>query len=1337
MCRFQWVKAIFTTPSALFLPIALGMVIGSMSGKGEAPRPMKPMRRLLLAFLALAGVGFIVVLGWQLAKPSVAEYARRRAVDELARVFASEARVRRVAFRFVPPRLELDELEIGSRAEILRIGKAVLRLLPFASVLQRRPVFDLEADGVFVDVTKLPAGKKKEQEEGQGRGNAMEKVPALRLRRARLGNARVLLPGGDAPFEVGAGALELRVGTRPGGRLAGRARVEGLRVGRAGETLELGELRLTLVRTAVGFRVDLLRLEAPAIRIAASNESRAPLRHAVKVDADLAQLARLDPVLAGLAGKLEIEAKLDGRLEDPAASAELRARGLAWRGENLDALEANLAWQGGRAEVRSARALGYGGEIALTGSISPAGAKPFELRGEWKSVDVRRVVAAGGASISRAVTTSGKVSADGALEPLAVAASGSGRFTTDTGVDIDWDGKGRATRAEHAIQLNATEGTANVLHADVSAGAGRRLEGKVDVELGDTTRLGPLLGAGELPPMAGRLTAAARLSGTTEQPELSGNVAGRDVGALGVRFTRIDGSFRVDRERFESAGIEIGVGQGMARASGTIGLAPGVANAWQAEIRDVAVTEAGAIARALGRDQQDTIRVLMDTLPLTAGSLSATGRGSGPWSAATVKADATIDGLGIGEERFERLQVAAGATFPRWNAALELVHLDDERLSARLSGDAARTLAAEIDSTRWSLGGFGVARRTRLSGEVSLQARLAGPPAALDGNATAVLRALRWNERTLGDTTIHAEARRGEWSLGGALLDGALRAQARVVPGGTFAIDAELADAHLAPVLSEDPTLIVDASGSLHLAGRFDAPRRLGGEVELSRLLIATGSFRAEAPETIRIAARDGVFAIESFHLQGSGTELNVTGTADTSGAVKLSARGNGSLQLLEALGRPIESMRGAFTLELDLQAAPGTAPELAGSLELSDAALDVGLTFGPTETNALLRFEHSAVRIERLDGRLGGGTFTLGGSLDLAAGPALTWKIVEVSTGLVPSLEHEISGAGTLDGTWDELELGGELDIVRALYDRRIEIRDFLPSFRRELAKAPDEDETAPQRVLRLDLHAVAPDELFIDNNFARIEAQADLRVSGVSERPQLAGRIQVISGEVYFRKRTFEVRTAVLDFRPELGLEGFLNVIAESEIQTPEATYSVVLQVTGRTDDPRVVMSADDPSLTQNDIVSLIAFGRTAAQLQKEGGGVGVGDLLQLAPGGGYAEKVQRGTAKLLRVDRFEIEPAFSRTTGEFEPQLSVGKNFTEDLSATLASTFGVASRQVLELGYRVTPRISLLGGWESESQNQGSAFSAGARFRFAFRDTPGFSLLHGPGARGSHAR
>jgi hypothetical protein len=114
-----------------------------------------------------------------------------------------------------------------------------------------------------------------------------------------------------------------------------------------------------------------------------------------------------------------------------------------------------------------------------------------------------------------------------------------------------------------------------------------------------------------------------------------------------------------------------------------------------------------------------------------------------------------------------------------------------------------------------------------------------------------------------------------------------------------------------------------------------------------------------------------------------------------------------------------------------------------------------------------------------------------------------------------------------------------------------------------------------------------------------------------------------------------------------------------------------------------------------------------------------------------GRVSEGVESGAESFLRVDRIEIEPAFSSTTGAFEPQVKISKNFGDDLAASLATTLGVDLQRALNLEYRLTDRTSLLGTWESESEGQAGAFGGGVKFRREFRRIPGFSLL-GPAGK-----
>jgi autotransporter translocation and assembly factor TamB len=251
------------------------------------------------------------------------------------------------------------------------------------------------------------------------------------------------------------------------------------------------------------------------------------------------------------------------------------------------------------------------------------------------------------------------------------------------------------------------------------------------------------------------------------------------------------------------------------------------------------------------------------------------------------------------------------------------------------------------------------------------------------------------------------------------------------------------------------------------------------------------------------------------------------------------------------------------------------------------------------------------------------------------------------------------------------------------------------------------------------------APGDLYVENNLTRLEGRAHLSLTGTAAHPVLDGRVEALDGEVYLRGRTFELLGATVDFRPDLGLVAALNIAAESLIDTPDATYVVTVRVTGTTVDPRVVLTSDDPSLSQTDIATLIAFGRTTAQMRQQGGG---SFSLSGALANPIANLLGTQAERVLPIDRIEFEPTFSTTTGAFEPQLTLGKDLTQDLAASVGQTFGVSSRTRVEVNYRLGPRVWALGSWESQTETEAGAWAGGVRTRYEFWRLTPYTLIGG---------
>jgi translocation and assembly module TamB len=342
-------------------------------------------------------------------------------------------------------------------------------------------------------------------------------------------------------------------------------------------------------------------------------------------------------------------------------------------------------------------------------------------------------------------------------------------------------------------------------------------------------------------------------------------------------------------------------------------------------------------------------------------------------------------------------------------------------------------------------------------------------------------------------------------------------------------------------------------------------------------------------------------------------------------------------------------------------------------------------------------------------------------GSLDLIQGADLSWQLQDVGVSAANGLEARLSGKGTFAGSWDDLLLRGHIEVVNALYDRDLGFGDLLQWLTRQLFPQV-ESARAGDVPVRLDLVIYSRGGVYLDNNIAKGEMWLDLHLTGSVAQPSLAGRIGILDAEVFYQGRTFTVLGGSIDFRDPGRINPVLNISAESRVSTPDTDYIVSVIVTGTAERPRVQFSADDPALSQNDVLSLVAFGRTGSQLRRESASVSpTATALALLPTGG----VEKQVSTLLGVDRFEVSATQARDTGAIEPRVTVGKDITEQLRASVWTSFGVQSRQAVQLEYRWTRRISLLGSWESQTQQSAGAFGGAVKFRFEYWRVP-FSLL-----------
>ena len=588
-----------------------------------------------------------------------------------------------------------------------------------------------------------------------------------------------------------------------------------------------------------------------------------------------------------------------------------------------------------------------------------------------------------------------------------------------------------------------------------------------------------------------------------------------------------------------------------------------------------------------------------------------------------------------------------------------------------------------------------------------------------------VLKDVAVDSRKAGDVRVQVASAQNGWTLEVRTSSDKVRVDGTVkdTAGYPFDVQAKVQNADFATVLSPGTNLAAKMEGTLSVQGRLSDPlHSLDAELRIPVLDISRGKEGLRAPSPIVIRGKAGRFQIESFRLEGALGEVSATGGFELNGTAKVSVNAGVDAAVLELMGEVVTSANGRVTLNANVEHAVDGAWDLRGQGNLDNLAIDIGLPFGLTETSGSFTMRQNQIDISKLHGKIGGGDFDVSGAVDLAKGPDVHWQFSEISTGILADLEDRVSGKGDFKGTWAEPAVDGHITIISLLYDRDIGLTDLVPSFRRQVSPPQPSSQGL---AIKLDIRVTANDGIYIDTPFAKAEFRTDLHVTGSTNQPLIDGRVEALSGQVIVGRATLDVQEGVVEFNNQPNINPTLSFSATTDVRTTTTSSFITARVTGTLDNFRVYLTADDPTLTETDIVSLLTLGKTAAQLQSEGGGVALGDILALAPSL-YGRQVSRNITRILPVDRFEIEPAFSPITGSFEPVLTLGKNLTEQLQASVSTTFGAQTRNAAQLDYRLTPRISLQGTWTSRTESGAGSFGGDIKFRREFRRMPCFSLL-----------
>jgi autotransporter translocation and assembly factor TamB len=1256
-----------------------------------------PMKRLwLIALLVL--VSAALVLWWYWA--AAVELARRDIQATLTRRFGLPAEIRHLDVSLWPPRIHIEGVTLGGDPLVLRLGELTLRLAPLSTVAEARPVVTLAATSLFVDATRLSRRDTREP--------SRFALPAFRVGGMKVLDARVRFPIGDEVGELFVERTQARLeSSLLRTRLSAGVKLDGCALSRLEETLDLGEVRVIGEMDGHGIVLSQASLNAPgrSIEITGTDSDL----HKIRAELDVHDLVIIDDDFSVYSGAGRASGSIHGPFNTPSISGAIEIDDLRAAGRLLGTATAAVQHQGRITRFDDVVLRDQAGSLRGSVVVEFHDRVPIEAKVNWDVTSVERLLNKVGLELSFASALKASSTVTGQFDPLDLRIAAMGVLAAGPEVaKLKVESRIAKKRAKVEYDLEQTDNTRIAGQVDVREGA---LGGRVQIESGDLRALSAFAPqAVAALDLGGTGMADVVVGGTTRAPRFEGTVAAGPIDVAEVRLQKLDGAFAWTETTLTLPQLDLTtVTGGKASATGTVALEEGIPNDWKLALRDVDVELVSGIWQRVG-DVADIAE---------GGTVTGSVQGAGAWKHLSLSADFVADSTRVGGEPFDRVDVKGLIRPQEWQLEIEATH--SRGVTVQVSGGAGPASPAEllISATPVDLHSLDLGKRFDLHGSLALQGRLNGSFATPGGEVDVSATDLSLGTERIGQVTLRATGAAGKWRLEGEAPAKQLFVRAEAAVPYPFPYKARIEWQELPFDVRARATdrLNGTTTGEVLLSGQIAHLR--GSEVALrvSETQLQWGDSMVSLETPIQLTGREGTFAIAPFIVAGKDTNLTVAGSIDR-GRVTAAVKGAVALDYLELLGEPLVSASGSAEIDMTIRNAAGKWTT-EGMALLRPAVFDLGASAAFTDVTARINARGRVFDIEELSARSGGGTVSVSGLLDLDRGPQLKWYADGVALNLREEIEMVASGRGTIAGAWRDLTVGGTVDVQSALYSRDFEVVD-LPGLFAPRVKQVAEISTPPNTI-RLDLTTKGRGGLYIDNNVAQVELWLDGKAKGTLPEPAFVGTVGIIGGKVKVRRRTFELTGGAIDFRGRLPANPNLNISAETEVSTREADYLITATVTGTARDPIVQFGSDDPTLTQTDILSLVAVGRTAAELQGETQGVSQIDALALLPTAPVEEQV----SELVGIDRFEIDLAQTNSQGDVSPGLTIGKDITERFRGAVTTSFDVDARNAVVLEYDLTRRVSLVGQWEAETESQAGAFGGGVRVRYEFRRLP-FSLL-----------
>ena len=531
------------------------------------------------------------------------------------------------------------------------------------------------------------------------------------------------------------------------------------------------------------------------------------------------------------------------------------------------------------------------------------------------------------------------------------------------------------------------------------------------------------------------------------------------------------------------------------------------------------------------------------------------------------------------------------------------------------------------------------------------------------------------------------------------------------------------------PRLSPFTTAVV--SGSIRAVGELADPVGMLVDATVDSLDMRLLDYAVKNDGPIRIGLDKQQVKIDEMRLVGDDTRLRVSGTIGLNDErIGLKVSGDANLGILQGFFRDVRgSGRAELVAAID---GPLRTPQFSGVATITDGRVrHFSVPNALDAINGTIHFDPGGIRLDDVAATLGGGRIQFGGRIGFDGYVPATLDVTargeDMHLRIPEGVRSVVDADLALRGSFASPTLGGVVMVKSAIWSRRIDTPGSLfdlTSRRSAAAGNGPAGDAATTLPLKFEVQLLVPSTLRVENNLARLVANADLTLRGTYDRPVVMGHADIERGEVTFEGRRYRISRGSMDFTNPARIEPFFDVEAETNVRVPGQTYRVTVAFAGTSEQLRPTLSSDPPLPTADVLALLFSDVRrsgsegVAPELRARTNQAQT-DILTARATQALTAPISAEVGKVVEqtfgVDTFQLSPSFVDPTSiqpsaRLNPtaRLTIGKRISDRVYLTFSRSLGtIGNDQIVLLEIDGSDRVSWILSRNEDSRTYALEF------------------------------